>query len=176
MKNKLNFLILFFISANALAAGSGGITDLIAPAVNFAIFFTILFLALKNKLVDHFNNLSTEVKSMMESAEAKNKDAEARLKASEQKVKNLEAEMAQIKNEYAQDFAKFEKTTKEEMETTVSRLQRDVQNKLESERNVLIEELNKELVDSVITKTKNTLATNSEAKKQATQKLIAEIR
>ncbi len=164
------------ISAPALAAGTGGITDLIAPFVNFIIFFAIIFFAIKGKVIDHFNKLADEVKSLMNSAAEKNKDAELKLQSYEQKIKNLSSESEKIKSDYEQDFQKFLKTTKEETETTFNRIQRDSQNKLISEKQALIEELNKELLDSVIAKTKTTLDGNSDIKKQATNKLIAEVR
>lgn len=172
----LKFLSLMIISTSAYAAGTGGISDLIAPAVNFAIFFGILYFALKVKIVDHFNGLADEVRSMMDSAAAKNKDAEAKLAEYESKMKNIDSETSKIKNEYDVDFQKFEKALKDETKTTIARMHRDVENKLASEKSVLVEELNKELVDSVIAKTKSVLDSNAETKKQATNKLISEVR
>lgn len=176
MKNLLKLISFMLISAPAFAAGSGGISDLIAPAVNFIIFFAIIFFAIKGKVVDHFNKLADDVKALMNSAAEKNKDAELKLQSYEQKVKNLAGESEKIKADYEQDFQKFAKTSKEETETTIARIQRDTQNKLLSEKQTLIEELNKELVDSVIAKAKSTLDANADVKKQATNKLIAEVR
>ncbi len=179
MKKVLLTLVLVMVST-AVMAESGehhepSIKDLIAPAVNFAIFFGIIFVALKQKTIDYFNKLSDEVKSLMSSAAEKNKDAETKLATFEQKIKNLETESVQIKNEYESDVVKFSKNSKTETETTISRMQRDSEHKLESERNVLIEELNTELVNSVVAKTKNVITTNAEAKKLATSKLVSQV-
>lgn len=177
MKNLLKIIVLMLISAPAFAAaGSGKIDDLIAPTVNFIIFFSIIFFAIKGKVVDHFNKLADDVKSLMNSAAEKNKDAETKLQSYEQKVKNLASESEKIKADYELDFQKFAKNTKEETTATISRIERDTQNKLLSEKQNLIEELNKELVESVVAKTKSTLDANADVKKQATNKLIAEVR
>lgn len=164
------------ISAPTLAAGTGGISDLVAPSVNFVVFFAIIFFGIKGKVVEHFNKLADDVKLLMNSAAEKNKDAELKLQSYEQKVKSLGSESEKIKADYEQDFQKFIKASKEETETTIARIQRDTQNKLISEKQNLVEELNKELVESVIAKTRTTLDSNVEIKKQATNKLVAEVR
>ena len=175
-KNLLTFMTIAFIAQPAMAAGTGGISDLVAPAVNFVIFFLIIFFAIKDTVVNHFNKLADDVKSLMNSAAEKSKDAESKLATYEQKIKSLETESVKIKDEYEHDFAKFSKASKEETETNIARLQRDTENKLTSERQALIEELNKELLESVVAKTKTTFNANAEVKKQATNKLIAEVR
>lgn len=182
MKALAKYSFMFIaLTASAVAAESGAhhepsIKDLMYPAINFAVLAGFLIWKLKKPLSEMFNNQASEVESLMNSAAQKNKDAEERLKTLQAKMSNLNAEIAKIQKDYESDVATFTSTTAEETKATIARTHRDLINKLEGEKNELVEKLNEELLNSVIAKTKQTINGNADMKNRATSKIVSELR
>ncbi len=170
---------LLMIVASARAAEGEhhepSVFDLVPPFINFAIFFSIIFFAVRGKLIQHFQSFAEEVKSLMSSAEQKNKDAQEKLQQFENKIKNLDSESVKIKDDYESDYKKFQSSQKEETETTIHRMERDFANKLAGEKAQLVEEMNKELVEAIIEKAKGSLHKNQDLKNKASHKLISSV-
>jgi len=182
MKALAKYSFMFIaLTASAVAAESGAhhepsIKDLMYPAINFAVLAGFLIWKLKKPLSEMFNKQASEVESLMNSAAQKNKDAEERLKTLQAKMSNLNAEIAKIQKDYESDVATFTSTTAEETKATIARTHRDLINKLEGEKNELVEKLNEELLNSVIAKTKQTINGNADMKNRATSKIVSELR
>ena len=84
--------------------------------------------------------------------------------------------MIKIANDYESDSVQFAKNQDQETQTTISRMKRDLENKLEGEKVELMDELNHDLINTVIAKTQNTIKTNKEYQTKATQKIVSELR
>ena len=162
--------------ANEEAAHSEAtIWDLKYPFINFIILLAILSKAVK-PLREKFNKQADDVKSLMDSASKNHKDAEERLNVFQAKIKNLDSELIKIANDYESDSVQFAKNQDQETQTTISRMKRDLENKLEGEKVELMDELNHDLINTVVSKTQNAIKTNKEYQIKATQKIVSELR
>lgn len=151
------------------------VLDLKYPLVNFIILLAILSKVVK-PLREKFNKQATDVKSLMESAARNNKDAEEKLATFQTKIKNLDSELVKITTDYESDAAQFARNQSEETLTTIARMKRDLENKLQGERKEMIDELNHDLLDKVIASTQATIKGNKDFQTRATSKIVSEIR
>lgn len=180
MKSIIYFSFLLTLSSAAFAEEAAAhheasIFDLKYPLVNFIILLAILSKVVK-PLREKFNKHSDDIKSLMDSAARNNKDAEEKLSKFQAKIKNLDSELVKITTDYQSDVAQFTKNQSEETQTTISRMKRDLENKLEGEKKELIDELNHELINKVVSSTQATIKNNKDYTVKATQKIISELR
>lgn len=182
MKALAKYSFMFIaLTATAVAAESGAhhepsIKDLMYPAINFAVLAGFLIWKLTKPMKEMFNKNASEVESLMNSAAQKNKDAEERLKTLTAKMSNLGSEVTKIQNDYESDVKTFTQTQAEETQAHITRTQRDLDKKLEGEKNELVEKLNEDLLNNVIAKTKQTINGNADMKTRATSKIVSELR
>jgi F-type H+-transporting ATPase subunit b len=175
-----SFLITNIINI-ALASEEGAhqepsVFDLKYSTLNFIILFGFLGYKLKKPLSEMFDKKADDIKTMMNSAQKQSKDAEEKLQHLHGKMKNLESEITQINSEYETDAVSFAKNQHEETETTIARMKRDLAGKLEGEKKELLDEMNHELLTKVIANAKNEIAKNSDHQKNATQKIMADLK
>ena len=181
MKLILKFSLLFIsltslLQANEEAAHhSPSIGDLKYPFINFIILLAILSKVIK-PLKDKFEKNSDDIKSLVNSAAKNNKDAEERLAKYTDKIKNLDSDLVKINTEYETEAAQFAKLHSEETQTIISRMKRDLENKLMGEKKELVEAMNHELLETVIKKTQVAIGGNPEFKSKATNKIISELK
>lgn len=182
MKALAKYSFMFIaLTATAVAAESGAhhepsIKDLMYPAINFAVLAGFLIWKLTKPMKEMFDKNASEVESLMNSAAQKNKDAEERLKTLTAKMSNLSSEVTKIQNDYESDVKTFTQTHAEETQAHITRTQRDLDKKLEGEKNELVEKLNEDLLNNVIAKTKQTINGNADMKTRATSKIVSELR
>jgi F0F1-type ATP synthase membrane subunit b/b' len=177
--NYIVFISLIFTNAianEAAAEHEATIWDLKYPVLNAVIFFGFMIWKLKKPLSDMFTKKSEDIKSLMNSAEKQSKDAAEKLNTYEQKIKNLSSELVKISTEYDSDVTNFAKNQSEETQTTITRMKRDVANKLEGEMKELSEGLSSDLLDLVVAKAQNSIGTNADLKKKATNNLVLGIK
>ncbi len=182
MKAFLKYSIIFANIVNIAVASEEAahhepsVFDLKYSALNFVVLFGFLIWKLKKPLSDMFDKKSEDIKTLMNSAEKQSKDAQERLMQFSTKIKNLDSEIVQINADYESDAINFSKLHKEETETTIARMKRDLLNKLEGEKKELLDELNHEVVSKVVLKAKSDIEKNNELRKNATQKIITELK
>lgn len=180
MKSIIYFSFLIAsISSVALAEEAAhhepSVFDLKYPLVNFIILLAILSKVIK-PLREKFNKSADDIKSLMDSASRNNQDAQERLNNFQAKIKNLDSELVKISTDYESDAAQFAKNQSEETQTTIARMARDLENKLDGERKEMIDELNHDLVNKVVSSTQATIKNNKDFQAKATQKIISELR
>ena len=171
-----------FIALTATAGAATGaqhepsIKDLMYPAINFLVLVAGLIYLLKAKTSAMFTKQAADVTSMMSSAAQKNKDAEERLQSLKGKMTNLSSEVTKIQKDYESDVATFTQAQSAETASVITRTKRDFENKLEGEKNELVETLNNDLLNSVIAKTQQTINGSNDMKNRATSKIVSELR
>ena len=181
-RNSFIFIALAMaVTEAALAAGNGAhhepsVKDLMYPAINFTVLVAFVIFKFKKPLKDSFDKKAVEVESLMNSAANKSKDAEEKLKMFKSKMNALPQEVEKIQKEYEQDIVAFKQSQANETQTVIARTKRDLENKLEGERNELVHNLNKELLSSVIASAQEAISGNAEFKTKATQKIVSELR
>lgn len=157
------------------AGGTGTIMDIMYPVINFTLFFGFLLLKLKKSVSESFNDKADEVKEQYEFADVKNKESDIKLKMYEDKLKNLNAEEAKIRESAKKDADTFLKENTEEKNQMVERVKKDSKNSLESEKNSMIRGINSELLDLILSKTKQQISSDEGLRSKATNKLLADI-
>lgn len=172
----MKIVITLLLSNSILAAGSGGVTDLIAPGINFIIFGAILYFALRNPVKTYFATHADQVAEIFERAQIKKKEATARISEVESKLKASDAEVGKIIKRADEEATKFEANYKKEVEERVEKYKTDSSARLRAEESALVNELNAKLVSSVISKAKESIGSDSSLKTKATEKLLKEIR
>lgn len=173
--------ILMSLTSTAMAAGNGeahdpSIKDLMYPAINFTLLVGFAIWKLKGPLKSMFDKQVDDVVAMMNSAEERNKDANAKLSEMQSKVSGLESEVAKITSDYKSDVSNFAINQEKERLSVIERTVRDNKYKINGEEKNLIEELNSDLLDSVIAKTKQTISANAALQATATKNIVSEIR
>lgn len=181
MKALVKYSFIFAsLTSVALAEGSAhhepSIKDLMYPAINFMVLVGFLVWKLKKPTTEMFNKKAEEVQSLMTSAAQKNKDAEEKLKTYKTKLSSLPSELTKIQKDYESDVQSFMQHQSNETQTIITRTKRDLENKLEGEKNELVENLNEELLNSVIAKAQQAIESNNDFKTKATHKIVSELR
>jgi F-type H+-transporting ATPase subunit b len=178
--SKYSFMLIALTSTSVFAAGGAhhepSIKDLFYPTINFVVLVGFMIWKLKKPMADMFNKNALDIESLMTSASKKNKDAEERLKDLNAKMANLPIEISKIQKDYANDITNFIKIQAEETQGVIARTKRDFENKLDGERNELIEKLNEDLINNVVAKTQKAINESSEMKKRATSNIVSELR
>lgn len=173
------YAILALTITKAYAAGGGhgaghhaSITDLIAPAVNVAILFGVLVWKLKGPLHNFFVGKAEEVANTLERASLKSKEAQMMLDGETRKMANLQTELKNIQSQSENDILVFEKNLSKETEDKTTKLKADANSKIQADKKALMDELNAELLNEVIKKTKSTIKTNKDYQNKVSSKLL----
>ncbi len=173
------YLVLALTFAHkALASGDahGGhhtsVTDLVAPAVNVAILVGFLVWKLKKPLAEMFTKKAIEISTTIERASIKSKEAQVMLDAQKKKMGHVNEDIKTIFNNSEKDVQVFEKNLAHETEEKTRKLKTDANFKIEANKKAMIEELNAEILDQVIAKTKTTITTNKDFQAKASKKLL----
>lgn len=161
----------------AHGGGHGGehhasITSLIAPAVNVGILLGVLVWKLKGPLADYFANQSKEVANTLERANLKSKEAQIMLEGEERKMNNLQNEIKSIHSQSETDVLVYEKNLSKETEDKTHKLKADANLKIQADKKAMMDELNAELLNQVISKTKSTIKTNKDYQNKVSTKLL----
>lgn len=169
------FIALGF-ATKALASSEGGhhgsVGDLVAPAVNVAILVGFLVWKLKGPLKAHFDSKATEISNTLERASLKSKEAQMLLEGEERKVSNLANEVKTINHQAETDVLTFEKNLSKETEDKTHKLKSDANLKVQADKKAAMDELNAELLNQVISKTKTTIKTNKDYQTKVSSKLL----
>ncbi len=165
-----------FFSAAALASGNGGhhgsAGDLVAPAVNVALLVGFLVWKLKKPLNDMFTKKAEEITNTLERASLKAKEAQMMLENEQRKITNLSTEMKTLADQSDADVKTYEKNLARETEEKIQKMKTDATSKIAADKKAIMDELNAELLNQVIAKTKTTIKTNKDFQSKASNKLL----
>ena len=157
---------------SAAGGGHGSLSDLIAPAINVGILLGVLFWKLKGPLRDHFVSKSNEVSNTLERASLKSKEAQMMLENEERKLANLNNEIKAINHQSETDVMVFEKNISKDTEEKTHKLKADANSKIMADKKAVMDELNTELLNQVIAKTKTTIKSNKDYQNKVSTKLM----
>ena len=169
------YILMALVSVSAFAAGDGGhgsVADLVAPAVNVAILAGFLVWKLKGPLKNFFITKSEEVSNTLERAGIKSKEAQMMLDNEQRKISGLENEIKSMKQHTSTDVANYEKKLARETEDKTQKLKADAASKIQADKKSVMDDLNAELLNQVIAKTKSTIKGNKDYQSKASNKLL----
>ena len=164
------------IATKAWSSSEGGhhgsITDLIAPAFNVIVLFGVLIYATKDKLKAFFDNQADEVKNTLERADIKAKEAALMLDNQKRKMAALETEVKNIHGQSETDVVVFEKNLAKETEDKMAKMKVDANSKINADKKLMMDELNAELLEQVVAKTKSTIKNNKDYQSKVSNKML----
>lgn len=169
------FTYVLLTTASAFAAGDGGhgsAADLIAPAVNVAILAGFLVWKLKKPLNDMFTKKSEDITNTLERASLKSKEAQMMLENEQRKISNLASEMKTLNDQSEIDVKTFEANLSRETQDKIQKMKADATTKIAADKKAIMDELNADLLNQVIAKTKTTIKTNKDFQTKASNKLL----
>ena len=157
----------------ALASGDGhgSVTDLIAPFVNVTILVSFLVWKLKGPAQNFFHKKSTTVSEIVERASNKAKEAEMLLKINKQKNDGLVQELTEIEKEVHTVTSQFKEEMNVGLVTKISDLKKDAAQRIESEKQEILNGLSLELVNAVIKNAKTAVTTNKDLNNKITKNI-----
>lgn len=161
----------------ASSEGHGGehhasITDLIAPAINVGILFAVLIYVTKDKLRNYFITKSEEIANTLERADIKSKEAQVMLDHQKSKMAGVEAEIKNIHAQAESEVATFESNLSKETSDKLTKLSMDSEAKINADKKQMLDELNAELLQQVISKTKSTIKSNKDYQSKVSTKML----
>lgn len=172
-------VILLLLSGVAFAGGDSGHagpSSLIAPLVNVVILASFLIWKLKGPAKDFFTTKSTDVSNMMERAAIKAKEAQMLMAESKRKLEGAESEISKQKAESEAFINNFNTEYNKEVDERITELKSDAKNKIETEKNDLVSNLNNALLENVLLKAKDKLKNDKNLSDKATQNIIEGIK
>lgn len=173
----MKYLVILLLQSAVFAAGNGhgSISDLIVPALNFTIVFGFIGFKLKGPLKRMFDENSVKVKELVELASERDKEAQIKLDMYEKKISSLDSEVNTILENAKKDSEKFEKEYAEEISASMTKMEKDSQIKLETEKNGMLKMLNASLLDEVISRAKSKIESDNTLNKKTTDNILSRL-
>jgi len=94
------------------------------------------------------------------------------LDSQKRKMANLEAELKNIQSQAELEVSNFEKNLSKETEDKISKMKLDANSKVAADKKQMMDELNAELLQQVISKTKSTIKSNKEYQNKVSSKML----
>ena len=171
----MKLLILVFtliVSSHIFAAGGTGASSLIPSFVNVAILSILIVYLLKDKAKLFFSSKSETISEMINRAESKAKEAEMMMAAQKEKTAGLNNQIETLKKEQVNILNKFESSYSVETEHRISKLKEDAEQKIEAEKSELLNQLNANLLDLVVSNAKAQLQADPSLAKSAASNIV----
>jgi F0F1-type ATP synthase membrane subunit b/b' len=167
-------VILFLLTGAAYASGDGhaGPSTLIPAAVNLLILFGAITYFTKDIIIGFFNDKSVSIQNMIQSASVKAKEAKLMMEVQQKKINGADAEIETLGKDVEDMLSSFDSDYSKEVTERIQNLKEDAGQKIEAEKNELLDELNSKLLDEVISKTKVMLKNDSGLSSEATKRII----
>ena len=173
------FVFSFFFSALVYAVGAesevGQVTEIISPLINFAIFIGILYWALKKRFRDYFSNYRGRIATLYEQTQIKKKKAERAMNECQEKMRSVSKETSQILTQAEKDASVFGREYQNEVKNKIEKFSVDSRARLKTEGVSLLDQLKRELLDSVLSKAKSSLDGDASLKSKITANLTRDL-
>jgi|GEM_PF-7115038 len=174
MKIRLYDLILFLLPISSFASAKstrdpmtlfwGGVLNL-SIVVGFFIWKGV------PALKEYFNEKHDDIAAKSKKAQANKFEAQMLLEKQEKKNSSLDQEIEGIKKSAQDEVAAFQKHKEEESESQINNLRNDIVAKVEVAKNEVVNNINKDLINEILSKAKVKVGGNLELK----EKIIKQI-
>lgn len=178
MKIFLVIFILLSLSAQAASEGHGAaghVSDLLYPAINFAILMTLFFWKVFPAIKDGFKKNHKQISELFNLAEIKEAEAQAALTSIEHKLTNLEKESSVIYNASANEAKVFETNYQEETNHRINRSKEECSKRIEGEKNDALSNIMGELLDEIVVGAKKTVSGDAGKKKKVLESFTSKL-
>lgn len=175
---KFCIFLMSLVTSMAFAGehGESSIKELAWPAFNFSILFAVIIWKARKPIHDIFTTKSRKVQELVRFAENKFNEAKKRYDDVSEKMKNVEKESEKIMHEAHVEAEDLELRFHEEVRDRTERMWQDSHHVIEAERRQLESELHQEVIELVVTQTKDKIRSSSDFKKKASNKLLESVK
>jgi len=176
---KLTVIFLFLpLSLSVFGASEGhevSVLDLKFPALNFLILFGFLFFKLRKPLANLFVKYSKDVEELFNHAEKKDKEAQIKLDMYKTKLDQVGNVTKKISEDAKKDVKAYVRKLEKENIEKLERLESDSRDKVLYEKNMMVEEVERELLEQVVALAKNKIGSDKAAQAKATNMLLGKL-
>lgn len=156
-------------------SGGGSLKDLLAPTINFLIFFGVLYWILKDVVVGYFSSLEKNVVEVYHWAQSKKRESAEKLKDQRDKLDRLHEQREVIEKEGGERVKRFAEECGAETKKKIVKWRESLEMGLEADKAFLTRKLQEKLLDSVISKSSDALKRDKALGERATKKLLKDI-
>lgn len=156
----VSLFLLTLFSFSSFAGGKGPMST-IPSWVNFLVLIAGLIYLVKDKATTFFRSKSENILEMMNRAASKAKEAQSMMEIQQKKISGVHDEINAMKKDQEQILKEFEENYKADVEQRIVKLKEDAAQKIEAEKAELLNELNANLLDLVISNTKKKIKSDS---------------
>jgi len=180
MKRSIFFsLTTLVIATSVFAAGDSGhhpsVFDLKYNFVNFILFAALIIWGIKKPLEAFFKSSAELIQERCNYSELKDKEARIKLDMYREKNENILGEIDKVKREAEEEVDAYKNGAEKETSETIARMERDNENKLNYEKDMMVREINSTLVDKVINGAKEKVKGDNKLKNEISKKLVSQI-
>lgn len=171
--NRLIYML--FLSTQVMAAGGeghGSPSDLIAPAVNVILLVSFLVWKLRGPINAFFQSKAEEVKTSLEKAEKRAAEVEKLYREQKEKMDNLEQTISEAKSEGQTEVTNFKGEMAKTLKERIEDLEDEAKAKINAHKSEALSELEEELLNKVISQTKNKISTDQNVAENVKNSLL----
>lgn len=176
---KKGLLILMLIGASAYAAGNAhhqpSIKDVMWPAVNFTLIFGFLIWKMKKPMAKSFARYAETVEEIYQMAKNNQRMAETKKAEVAEKLNSFEALKVKEKEKIDEELNLLKVEVAKEAAEQAEKLSADAVSRFEYEKQQLVKDMNREVVEVILEQAKASIAANPSLKKDITENLLAKI-
>ena len=167
------------MGTSAYAAGNAhhepSIRDVMWPAVNFTLLFGFLIWKLKKPVAKAFVRYAETVEETYQMAKNNQRMAETKKAEVAEKLNSFEALKVKEKEKIEEEFNLLKVEVAKEAGEQAEKLTADAASRFEYEKQQLVKDMNREVVEVILDQAKETIAKSPTLKKDITEKLIAKL-
>lgn len=164
-----------FLSLECFAASAGSRPPMqvyLGAVLNFGLVALLFIWKARPALSSHFNAKNQEIKNFAKSVSDKKMKAEKMYKEQLEKNNNLEKEIIEIQSQAKRDIDGFRAELSRETEDKVVKLKKDLNNKIEVNKQNELKNINNELVEKIIGEVRENIKVSDDKKFKAIEKQI----
>jgi len=178
MKKYLSILILLGLSmaeAASNAHGETSIKDLLYPVLNFSVFAGLIVWKARGPIGKAFDDNARKVSELFNVAEKKDREAEVKYAEYQKKIGEVESVCDKIIEAADEDGRAYAQVQEKETEEKIERYKKDAHQRVATEKDVAIREVNESLLNDVISKAKEKIEGSADQRQKVTSKLMSSI-
>ena len=173
MSKMISIYLILVSSVSMAGGGSGKVSDLFFPAINFVILFGFIIFKYKGVISSGYTEQSLKIENLLNDAAAADKQASLKLDSLKKELKNIELVKNELKNKANENLNIQVKLINDESNKKIIKLKEDKESKFKQEKNTLMNEVNSKVIDLVIENAKVIVADDKNRKLTTEKKLLS---
>ena len=178
MKILASFII-FSFSLSLFAAGdahsAGHVSDLLYPAINFALLIGFFVWKIRPMVARAFTNYHYQVSESFNIAEIKEAQAQLELESVQKKINSSDAEIQNIQKNVDKEAQSFDARYSEEIKERISRSKNDLERRVNADKEEAVAAITKELVNKVVLDAKQLVNSNNDKKNKIVDSFMSRL-